>query len=135
MIEQMALFIYAKLVRDRIWQLELDAGHTPKGKHLRGLALKRALLTKLTEEATEIPVAKTATKEVIEELADVQQVLDDLAHEYGITKAQIGRARRAKLAKKGGFRAGIYIDTVEITDETDPFLIKFRADPAKYPEV
>lgn len=130
----MPTFLYRKLVRDNIWQLELDAGHTPTGKRLHGLALRRAMADKLREEAAELPLDETG-QAVTEELADLQQVLDDLAAECGVTKTAIEAARADKFAKKGGFRGGVYIDAVDIPDETDPFAVKFRQDPAKYPEV
>lgn len=131
----MPVFKYAKLVRDKIWSLERAAGHIPHGRRLGGLELKRALLKKLSEEAAEVPLASAAQNEVAEELADLQQVLDDLAAEYGISKETIETAQQMKRAEKGGFREGYYIETVEIPDENDPFAVKFRENPKKYPEV
>lgn len=131
----MTVFRYAKLVRDNIWSLEQELGHTPHGSRLHGLALKRALVKKLVEEADEVPIESGDMAAITEELADLQQVLDDLTAECGVTEESVKLVQAAKFAKKGGFRGGVYIDTVDIPDENDPFAIKFRQDPKKYPEV
>ncbi len=130
----MPTFIFNKLIRDKIVQKHLDAGHTVTYQNLSGNALKEKLQQKLHEEADEIPVRVAADDEIIEEIADVQQVLDDLKREYGISDDQVHVAQNVKYAKKGGFSDGVYIESIELP-ETDEWVRYYRNSPEKYPEV
>lgn len=130
----MPTFKYAKLVRDNIVKWHVESGHTPKVRHLKGEALKDALCAKLHEEADEVGSA-IERHELIEEIADVQQILDDLCTHEHIDKKEIEQARIAKFNKKGGFKKGSYIDTVTIPDENDQWARYCRQSPDKYPEV
>ncbi len=129
----MATFIYAKLVRDNIARFHIEAGHTPKVTYLKGKELIRALCKKLHEEADEVDAA-LSREEMIEEIADVQQILDDLCGAENITKEELETIRKAKAKKKGGFTNGVYIETVEMPNESDEWVAYCRKNPAKYPE-
>jgi len=130
----MPKFIFNKLIRDNILQLHFDAGHHITYEILKGEALKTKLREKLHEEADEIPVRAEVDDEIIEEIGDVQQVLDDLKRQYGITNEQIRAAQAAKFNKKGGFSRGFFIETVELP-EGDEWVEYYRSAPDKYPEV
>lgn len=130
----MPTFRYHKLVRDNIWDWHIEAGHTPKGEQLTGDALRAAMAEKLHEEADEVAGAKTR-EELVEEIADVQQLLDDLRESQGISTDELRAVQVRKRDKKGGFLVGHYIETVTIPDEDDKWAQYCRADPDKYPEV
>lgn len=130
----MPTFKYAKLVRDNIAKWHVESGHTPKTKKLKGEELKKALFKKLHEEADEVSVA-LSRDELIEEISDVQQIIDDLCAVENIQKSEVEAARKIKRERKGGFREGIYIDTVTIPDEKDKWAKYCRSQPEKYPEV
>lgn len=130
----MPTFLFTKLVRDKILGFHTEAGHDIKYVTLTGEALKTKLLTKLHEEADEVPVRAEADAEVIEEISDVQQVLDDLKREYGITDGQVSAAQQAKFAKKGGFADGVFVESVTL-GEDDEWTAYYRASPDKFPEV
>ncbi len=130
----MLTFQFNKLIRDKILQLHSDAGHTMKYEYLQGEALKEKLREKLHEEADEIPIRDEADAEIIEEIADVQQVLDDLKREYGITSRQVSEAQTVKFDKKGGFSEGIFIHTATLP-ESDKWVKYYRNSPHKYPEI
>jgi predicted house-cleaning noncanonical NTP pyrophosphatase (MazG superfamily) len=130
----MPTFKYAKLVRDNIWRWHEESGHTVKGQMLKGAELRKRLSEKLHEEADEVSLA-TSREELIEEIADVRQILDDLCAEAGISKAEVTASQAKKLAKKGGFREGRYIETVTIPHEDDEWAQYCRKSPEKYPEV
>ncbi|MNL51049.1 hypothetical protein D3C87_1741160 [compost metagenome] len=89
---------------------------------------------KLHEEADEVSSA-ASREELIEEIADVRQILDDLCAEVDISEAEVTTSRAKKLAKKGGFRDGCYIETVTIPNENDEWAQYCRKSPEKYPEV
>lgn len=94
--------VFRKLVRDKI-----PASITDKGEHviqvtLRGEALLNALKAKLVEEAIEV-ADSTSTTEILEELADVQEVIYAIASHVKLTKANIESMRKEKREKRGGF--------------------------------
>jgi predicted house-cleaning noncanonical NTP pyrophosphatase (MazG superfamily) len=87
-----------KLVRDRIPQLIRAEGGVPRVR-VAGTAEYRALLrAKLTEEVEEFLAAG-----VVEELADVLEVVLALADELGFGGEELERVRAAKKAERGGF--------------------------------
>lgn len=130
----MPTFQFNKLIRDKILQLHSDAGHVMNYERLQGKALKEKLREKLHEEADEIPIRDVVDAEIIEEIADVQQVLDDLKRKYGITAEQVSEVQAIKFDKKGGFSEGVYIKTATVP-EGDKWVEYYRKTPRKYPEV
>lgn len=96
---------YPKLVRDKIPQIIADND----GK----LAATRVLdddnefmfflLKKVVEESNEL--SKTTTDpDLIEEIADIYEVIDALLEFKGITRQDIEIVQDAKRAKRGGFK-------------------------------
>ncbi|MGB4967124.1 MAG: nucleoside triphosphate pyrophosphohydrolase [Candidatus Saccharimonadales bacterium] len=130
----MPTFRYAKLVRDNIPQWHAQSGHHVKGRRLTGRELINGLCDKLHEEADEVGAAMSR-EEMIEEIADVQQILADLCAEMKVSATEVEDARRVKLAKKGGFKTGEYIETVTMPNEDDKWVSYCRNNPAKYPEI
>ena len=130
----MPTFKYAKLVRDNIWRWHEENGHTVTGQKLQGVELRKKLGEKLHEEADEVSAA-LSREEIIEEIADVRQILDDLCAEEAITESEVVAAQTKKSARKGGFREGRYIETVTIPNEDDEWAQYCRKSPEKYPEV
>jgi predicted house-cleaning noncanonical NTP pyrophosphatase (MazG superfamily) len=127
-------FQYKKLVRDNIWGWHIERGHEVDGKKLTGFELRKALCEKLHEEADEVDAAQSH-EELVEEIADVRQILDDLCAEESISEHDIATAQKAKFKRKGGFREGNYIDTVTMKDENDKWVLYCRKSPEKYPEI
>lgn len=82
-----------------------------------------SLKEKLLEEALEVQNSLT-DREMIEELADVFEVLYALVKSTGLTLQQVEEARLKKHKHKGGFEARTYLDTVEM-EETNPFLHQY----------
>jgi len=130
----MPKFTFKKLIRDNILEEHQKVGHNIKHRLLKGNDLKEALRQKLHEEADEIPVRDQPDDEIIEEIADVQQIIDDLKTVYGIANDQVTTAQKKKFAKKGGFQRGVYVESVEV-DESDEWIAYYRAAPHKYPEI
>lgn len=130
----MPTFQYNKLVRDDIPARHDKRGHTVTMKQLKGNELTEALCEKLHEEADEVHAASTHD-ELIEEIADVQQIIDDLCYNLHISEEQLRSVQKMKRDKKGGFTQGSYIEKVYIPDENDKWTMYCREFPDKFPEI
>jgi predicted house-cleaning noncanonical NTP pyrophosphatase (MazG superfamily) len=91
-----------KLVRDYIPQLIRQGGKKVTIKSLSTPEYQKALLTKLVEEAREAARA-TNLDELIEEIADVYEVIDALLTSYNLDREVILAAQVKKKREKGGF--------------------------------
>lgn len=130
----MPTFRYAKLVRDKIPGWHREDGHDVVGRRLEGDEKRAALCQKLSEEAVEV-MGATTPEERLGEIADLQQIVDDLRDGDGFTVEALRSAVDKKRAHKGGFSNGEYIETVTMRDENDKWARYCRATPDKYPEV
>lgn len=128
----MATFRCDKLGRDKGLEGFKKEGVKPQYKILSGKQLYDALLLKLVEESDEVRDARNR-KELIEELADVLEVIDALCKTQGISMEEIVPIKQAKHQERGGFETGLYIETVHV-DDNNPKVEHFRASPDKYPE-
>ncbi|HVY67905.1 MAG TPA: nucleoside triphosphate pyrophosphohydrolase [Patescibacteria group bacterium] len=95
----------AKLVRDKIPQIIKAGGRTAK---VRRIASDRQylkhLLAKLQEETLEAADAAYDPVHLLEELADVQEVLDAIADLPQFGRAALRRRQAAKRRQRGGFK-------------------------------
>lgn len=98
-----------KLVRDAIPQLLESEGLTPIIR-VAGLdEYRRLLMAKLQEETDEVREALDVPPEsldipaVVEEIADVMEVLFAIATDLGVERDEIEKVRIAKAAARGGF--------------------------------
>ena len=130
----MPTFRYAKLVRDNIPRFHEESGHTITSKKLSGKELVRALAEKLHEEADEVDEALNR-EELVEEIADVQQIINDFCMVSGISIEELTHVMDKKAERKGGFAEGAYIETVTMPDENDQWVAYCRKSPEKYPEI
>lgn len=130
----MPTFRLDKLVRDNFRQIYADLGQVIKIRELSGLELKNAIRNKIIEESKELLIVDYGNDKVISELGDIQQAVDDLREIYGVSAEQVADAQAKKLAEKGGFTAGLYIETIELQDG-DPWVEYYRTEPDKYPEI
>lgn len=83
-----------KLVRDRIPELIRQSGRNPNVGHISGDDLVRALGAKLIEEAQEAAAALTNRDELIEELADLTEVIAAVMKIRGYRRAGSCRCSR-----------------------------------------
>ena len=99
---------YNKLVRDRIPEIINNEGKLPIIKQVKGKEKLCYLYEKLIEEATELKEG-----ELVEELADVQEVLEVIMEELNITPEQMKIAKNKKRKERGGFKKGTVLLYVE----------------------
>ena len=96
-----------KLVRDLIPRIIEESGRTPVTSVVTGDDLIQALKDKLREEAQE--VFDAPADKVIEELADVQEVIAALISELKIDEQELKQVQDAKREERGGFTSGIIL--------------------------
>ncbi|WP_366248045.1 nucleoside triphosphate pyrophosphohydrolase [Terribacillus aidingensis] len=99
---------YNKLVRDHIPAIIQQAGKVPKTAVLDQDRYIEELKLKLLEEANEISKAEEHN-EVVEEAADLLEVLHALLDAKGISLEDIEYARRQKKEERGGFEDRIFL--------------------------
>lgn len=125
-------FKFAKLVRDKIIQGIIDAGNTPDWRTLSDEKYIIELKKKVFEEAQEIPSAQG--EDLIKELADVQEIIDNLLLALNVTKEEFQYIQNKKNDKAGSFKNKQYIESVKAKDDSE-WIDYYLASPEKYPEI
>lgn len=103
--------VYNKLVRDKIPSIIINNSGTPYTKVLNDAEYKFELEKKLLEEYNEVINAKLQ-EDRIEELADMLEVIESLAHIEGKTLNDIIETAKKKKVKRGGFDKKIFLEKV-----------------------
>ena len=100
-----------KLIRDRIPELARADGRTLALRSAGPDEWARLLGLKLVEETQEVlgALASGSSAELLEELADLQTVLEEVAHRNGISRNEVDRRAEAKRAERGGFDRGFVL--------------------------
>lgn len=94
---------YPKLVRDNIPEIiKKETGHDVKTRTLTDEEFARALFQKLIEETGEL-VETTSYDQLIEEAADILEVLEAILREHKIDPWEVDKKQLEKRRKKGGF--------------------------------
>jgi len=101
-----------KLIRDNVPQIIIDSGRMPITRELYETEFLFEAKQKLVEEANEVLDAKSH-EELIEELADVLEVVYTIAAVENITKEEIENTRVLKNKNKGMFKKRIFLDSVK----------------------
>ncbi|MBQ3298047.1 MAG: nucleoside triphosphate pyrophosphohydrolase [Bacilli bacterium] len=101
--------IYDKLVRDRIPEVIESNGDIPIIRTLGKEEYRRELMWKLQEEVNEVLNANSK-EQLIEELADVLEVLKSIAKLENKSMADVIEVAQQKKLVKGGFEKRIYLE-------------------------
>lgn len=91
-----------KLVRDRIPELSAAKGKKWTFAPVEGAVFRKVLLEKLIEEAQE--VTRAEEKHLIEELADIYEVLDAIKDECAVDESKLLDTKEKKKQERGGFK-------------------------------
>ncbi|AOY06234.1 nucleoside triphosphate pyrophosphohydrolase [Bacillus subtilis] len=97
--------IYKKLVRDKVPQIVKQDNKVPFS-HI-ATEKEGKILNKLIEELEEF---KATPNE--EELADILEVIDGIAHAFNLDMNKVLRVKADKLEKRGGFNERIILEKV-----------------------
>lgn len=125
----MPKFICNKLARDKVFELCEEQKITLDAYILDDLSYKKALAQKLEEETQEVIAA--SQDELLEEIADVQEVIDTLVKVHGFTHEQLRQVQAEKREKKGGLDKKIYVNAFTVDDDS-PWKEHFLKQPDKY---
>ncbi|MEG3439835.1 nucleoside triphosphate pyrophosphohydrolase [Pannus brasiliensis CCIBt3594] len=97
-----------KLVRDKIPEIIEKSGCNYGIATFSDEEYRRAIGAKLLEETREVVASLDgAPDKLIEELADLYEVIDTLLDVTGIDREQIAREQREKRERRGGFQGRI----------------------------
>ena len=99
--------VYNKLVRDYIPDVIREQGETPVVRALEDGEFLRCLGEKLREETEEFLSAQN-----LEELGDILEVLEAIAHLQGWTDGQIRHTKEEKAQRNGAFRERVFLEKV-----------------------
>ena len=130
----MITFRFARLVRGKIPEFYRSLGNTVVSKKLSGRELREALIQKLHEEVDDALRATDRAK-MISEIADIQEIVKDVCELENITSQEIQESIDSKVANKGKFSDGQYIDTVTFLDENSQWAQYCQQSPDKYEEI
>lgn len=128
----MLTFAFRKLVRDKILDQQLAEGSKPTHRILSKEEHLEELVKKLGEESRELATADS--EEAASEIADLQQVIDDLTKLLGVDPADVRREQERKNQKFGAFEKSIFIEQIEIDDQ-NPWVAHYRKHPDRYIEM
>lgn len=99
---------YRKLIRDKIPQKMDRVGAAYEIRKLGKKEFEKELLKKVGEEASGLLTAKNK-KELIEELADVLDVIEEIRRYWKIKPSCLLKSQKENALKKGGFKKKIYL--------------------------
>lgn len=122
-----------KLVRDKIIQIMESHGSKLYSFQLNDQDFNKQLKIKLQEEAAEVQRTQTS-QELIEELADVLEIVHALAKLHNINNQDLMKAQEQKRKEKGGYSDRIFLTFAEHPKDS-PQERYCLADSEKYPEV
>ena len=105
-----------KLVRDNIPTIIQNNDKKCKIRYLNDSDYLIELKKKLVEEAKEVQSASNK-KEIIEELADVYEIISYLKQIYHISEDELSIIKENKADKNGRFENKIYLEYVESEDD------------------
>lgn len=104
--------IYNKLVRDNIPSI-IEKDNKKCNYHIAEEKEQlKYLISKLFEETLELAEAKTR-EEVLEEIADIEDVLEMIALKHNLNETDIYTKRLNKCNKNGWFKKFIILESVE----------------------
>lgn len=129
---------YRSFLQNKLWRNKMPSYHEFNGskidvKLLTDEEFDKQLRIKIREEADEVAQASSKAN-LIEELADVYEVMEAIALLHGISKEDIVQKQLQKREKTGTFSADSFVLTahhVEGSVGADYCL----NDPLKYPEI
>ncbi len=129
----MPKFIFNRLVRDKLPAEYEKLGEKATYRKLSELQHLEALREKVIEELREVPL-DGSIEDFEKEVADTQQAIDDLVALKGANPQAIHDIKLKKADKKGGFKGGHFVETLELSDD-DEWVEYYRQEPDRHKEI
>lgn len=129
----MRKFTQNKLWREKLIKRMEKTGSIIHTKILSGEEYDVELRSKLVEEAREVQASRNR-EELVQEIADVYEVIDSLLKHHRLTKEEVLAAQAAKKDDRGGFEKHTYVTTAEHERDSSGEQYCLN-DPCKYPEI
>lgn len=107
---------YNKLIRDRIPEIIEKSGKSHEIMELDHDAFLTELKKKLVEESKEV-VSSETKEEMINELADVCEIVEKLKDVYGISQKELDEKKEFKRQTNGGFDKQLFL--ISVTEKSD----------------
>lgn len=132
----MGTFLYEKIIREKLLERVIAAKGTYNYTELTPEESLKELLLKLQEETEEV-VSTTSTKEMVDELADVMEVIECLLDVKGLTMSDLQKARQQKDNSRGKLRYSEKVHTITLPEisEFQHELSYLRQNNDRYPEL
>jgi len=102
---------YDKLVRDNIPEIIEEDGKKANIRIVKDEEYLSYLVKKLSEEAKEIE-----EDTCVEELADLETIIRSICEYLHISKEDFEKVYNKKIEKRGGFKKGIVLESVETNE-------------------
>ena len=125
-------FRVEKLIRDQVPSLLRAKGIVVHERVMEQEEFIQRLKDKLLEEGEEVRQAQN-TEELLEELADVLEVIQTLSSAAGLTMDEIERKRIEKRQVKGGFEEKIFNHRIDI-EESNQAITYYLNKSSQYPQ-
>lgn len=132
-MKKMRTFLSHKLWRDKLVKMVLDKGSVLDVRQLDDAEFDKQLRLKILEEADEIKTAQTK-QELVEELADLMEVVDSLYALHGISCDEVKEIQTKKRNEKGGFDDRLFVEKASHPIDSK-FVDYCLKQPHKYPEI
>ena len=107
-----------KLVRDRIPEIIRGAGKEPEVYQADPQEYRERLRAKLQEEVDEV-LAATGDSAVVEELADVFEVVLAMADDLGVDEGSLREVAERKARARGAFKQRLVLLGSRVSESTD----------------
>lgn len=99
---------YNKLIRDKIPERIHAKGSDLKTRKLSPKEFEKELIKKVEEEASGLQNVRSTT-ELVNEIADVIDVLDEIRRIKHISASDIAEAQKYTFQQKGGFKKRLFL--------------------------
>ncbi len=110
------IVIHQKLIRDRIPDIIEKSGKILEIMELDHDGFLIELKKKLVEESKEV-VSSETKEEMINELADVCEIVEKLMDNYGISQKELIEKKEIKRQTNGGFDKQLFL--ISVTEKSD----------------
>ena len=128
-------FLFNKLVRDKALNSWIKEGVIAETKVLTDNDMfLEAITQKIIEELEEV-FSCESQEELLEELADFEEVLEEFKKLINITSEDIAKARAAKIAKKGALSSRVFCDYIDVPTTATDIITYCEEKSDKYPEL